>query len=143
MSLNVANCSRCGKVYLKNNYGMCTNCIKDIETEYEKCLKFLRENRTCTVQELSDETGVDMKQIVKFIREGRISIKNNPNMTYGCDVCGSQIREHTICEPCRARLSKEAQNLQEDELRKSELRAKEKQTIFNIRDRLQEKDRFK
>lgn len=136
MSLNVANCDRCGKVYVKNNYGMCTNCIKDLEAEYEKCLKFLRENRSCTIQELSDETGVDMKQIVKFIREGRISIRNHPNMAYECDICGTSIRTNNICDDCRTRLTKDLEHLQEDEGRKKDLEEQQRSNTFKIKDRL-------
>ncbi|ALS24486.1 MULTISPECIES: hypothetical protein [Paenibacillus] len=140
MSLNVANCSRCGKVYVKNNYGMCPNCIKSLEAEYEKCLQFLRENRTCTIQELSDATGVDIKQIVKFIREGRISIKNNPNMTYDCDICGAPIRSNNICDNCRTRLVKDFDHLHEDEERKK-IREEQQQrnAAFKIRDRLEDR----
>ncbi|MBP1157809.1 MULTISPECIES: flagellar protein [unclassified Paenibacillus] len=134
MSLNVENCVRCGKVYLKNNFGMCTNCIKDIEAEYEKCLKFLRENRTCTIQELSDETGVDMKQIVKFIREGRISIRNNPNMGYECDMCGTIIRTNNICDNCRSRLAKDFDHLHEDEERKKSREEQQRGSAFKIRE---------
>ncbi|MEK8131732.1 flagellar protein [Paenibacillus filicis] len=139
MSLNVANCNRCGKVYMINNYGLCPACIRALEVEYEKCLKFLRENRQCTIQELSEETGVEMKQIMKFIREGRISIRNNPNMWYECDVCSSPIREGNICDPCRTRLQKETSGLIEDERKKREREQQQKGVTYNINDRLQDR----
>ncbi|MDF2958974.1 MAG: flagellar protein [Paenibacillus sp.] len=139
MSLNVDNCGRCGKVYVKNNFGMCINCIKTIDLEYEKCLKYLREHRACTINELSEATEVSAHQIRKFIREGRISIKGNPNMSYDCEVCGSPIREHTMCEPCRSRLAKETNQLQEDETRKKMQEVKNSKAAFNIRDRLKDR----
>ncbi|WP_159885428.1 TIGR03826 family flagellar region protein [Paenibacillus puerhi] len=138
MSLNVANCNRCGKVYMKNNYGLCPACIKGIEAEYEKCLNFLRDHRQCTIQELSDETGVEMKQIMKFIREGRISIKNNPNMAYSCEACAAPIREGNICEPCRTRLMKETSGLMEDEQKRREREAN-KGVTYKIKDRLEDR----
>ncbi|TVY09330.1 flagellar protein [Paenibacillus cremeus] len=141
MSINVANCDRCGKVYLKNIHGICTNCIKDIELQYEKCLKFLREARSCSIQELSDATEVSVKQITKFIREGRISIRNNPNMAYACEACGASIRENILCEPCRSKLSKEAGYLNEIEMRKQERLDKENQVSFKIIDRLQDRNK--
>ncbi|MED4600705.1 flagellar protein [Paenibacillus validus] len=137
MSLNVANCYRCGKIYVKNMHGLCPNCIKDIESQYEKCLKYLREYRTCTIHELSEATEVPVKQITKFIREGRISIKNNPNMSYSCEVCGTAIKDHTICDSCRTRLAKDASNMMEDDQRKKE--KQEGKVTFNIKDRLHER----
>ncbi|MFN0224529.1 flagellar protein [Paenibacillus sp. KR2-11] len=134
MSLNVENCNRCGKIYMKNNFGVCPACIKEIELQYEKCLKFLRENRGCSMQELSEGTEVSMKQIMKFIRDGRISIKNNPNMSYECDACGSSIREGNLCDSCRSRLMKDTSDLHAQEERKRLFNEQHKAT-FQAKDK--------
>ncbi|MFD0680759.1 MULTISPECIES: flagellar protein [unclassified Paenibacillus] len=139
MSLNVDNCKRCGKVYIKNTYGICGNCIKSIDLQYEKCLKYLREYRSCSINELSEATEVSVGQITKFIREGRISIKGNANMSYDCEVCGTQIREHTMCEPCRSRLAKETNQMHEDETRKKIQEVQSNKATYNIRDRLNDR----
>ncbi|MCZ8514869.1 flagellar protein [Paenibacillus filicis] len=141
MSLNVDNCHRCGKVYLKNLHGMCPNCIKDIEAQYEKCLNYLRENRQCNIYDLSEATGVEVKQIIKFIREGRISIKNHANMSYDCEICGTPIKEHAICESCRTRLMKDKANMQEDEQRRKDQAEQENHVSFKIKDRLQNRNK--
>jgi flagellar operon protein (TIGR03826 family) len=139
MSLNVDNCPSCGRVYLKNAYRLCPNCLKDIELQYEKCLKYLRDNRTSTITELSEATEVSTRQITKFIREGRIDIKGNPNMGYDCEVCGAEIREHMMCEACRSRLAKESKDLNEDETRKKIQDAQTSKMAFNIHDRLKDR----
>jgi flagellar operon protein (TIGR03826 family) len=139
MSLNLDNCQRCGKVYMKNNYGLCGNCMKEIDQQYDKCLKYLREYRTCSINELSEATEVSHRQITKFIREGRISIKGNPNMTYDCEVCGTQIRENTMCEACRSKLAKETNQMYEDENRKKLQDSQTNRTAYNIQDRLKDR----
>lgn len=101
------NCPRCGKLFIKNVRGICQNCIKEIEIEYERCVKHIRENKGVHMHELSEATGVSVKQITTFIREGRISIANAPNMTYPCEVCGIPIREGHMCDSCRTRLTKD------------------------------------
>lgn len=141
MSLNVGNCPRCGKLFAKNFRDVCPACMKEIDLQYEACVKFLRENRGCTIQELSEETGVPYRQIVKFIREGRISIINAPNMSYPCETCGAPIRENTICDNCRQRLTKDVSHVNEDEKRREELLKQEQHASYNIKDRL--KNRFK
>ncbi|QNV59202.1 hypothetical protein GMA19_04419 [Paenibacillus polymyxa E681] len=101
------NCPRCGKLFIKNVRGICQNCIKEIEFEYERCVKHIRENKGIHMHELSEATEVSVKQITTFIREGRISIANAPNMTYPCEVCGIPIREGHMCDSCRTRLTKD------------------------------------
>ena len=103
--MNLANCPRCGKVFVMNFKGICANCAKDIENEYEACVKYLRENKGANMQELSEDTGVAVKQITTFIREGRISIANAPNLSYACEVCGTFIREGNMCDSCRTKLA--------------------------------------
>lgn len=120
MTLSVANCPKCGKLYAKNPKNICPDCYKQIEDQFQKCLKFLRENRKCTLRELSEATGVSMGTITGFIREGRISIAEYMNMSYECEVCGTQIREGHICDSCRAKLSRDLQNMKEDELRRTQ-----------------------
>lgn len=139
MGMNVANCPRCGKIYVKGFAEMCPNCLKDLEQQYEKCLKYLRENKGITINDLSEATGVAIKQITKFIRDGRISIMHAPNMSYPCEVCGTLIRENTICESCRSKLVKDVRNNAEDEKRKQEKELRDSQVSFKIKDRLQDR----
>ncbi|GGF87559.1 hypothetical protein GCM10010912_36090 [Paenibacillus albidus] len=108
--MNLDNCQRCGRLYVKNLMELCQPCIKELEHEYEICVNYLRENRGTNIQELSDATEISIKEITRFIREGRISIANAPNMMYPCEVCGTLIREGHMCDSCRSRLRKDLTN---------------------------------
>lgn len=116
MTLNVRNCPRCGKVFARTIHDVCPACIQNIEEDYQACLKYLRENKGCTISELSDATEVTIRQITKFIREGRISLMDAPNMSYPCESCGVLIRDHHICEECRKKLNKDLQRMNRDQL---------------------------
>ncbi|WP_339804541.1 TIGR03826 family flagellar region protein [Paenibacillus sp. FSL R5-0744] len=108
--MNLDNCPRCGRLFVKNLMGLCQPCIKELEHEYEICVDYLRENKGTNIQELSDATGISIKEITRFIREGRISIANAPNMMYPCEVCGTLIRDGHMCDSCRSRLRKDLSN---------------------------------
>lgn len=108
--MNLDNCPRCGRLFVKNLMGLCQPCIKELEHEYEICVDYLRENKGTNIQELSDATGISIKEITRFIREGRISIANAPNMMYPCEVCGTLIRDGHMCDSCRTRLRKDLTN---------------------------------
>lgn len=131
---NLVNCSRCGKLFVQHNNEFCTACLKDIENEYHKCVEYLRENRLVSLYELSDATGVTVRQITKFIREGRISIADNPNIGYPCESCGTPIREGKICTNCSNKLS----GLKEALVKQADHHANEQSkssTYFQIKDR--------
>lgn len=112
--MNLDNCPRCGKLFAKNFRDVCPTCIREIDKEYELCANYLREFRGSTIGEVSDQTGVSIKQITKFIREGRISMMNAPNLSYPCESCGSLIRENHICDTCRHRLEKDKKQMIND-----------------------------
>jgi flagellar operon protein (TIGR03826 family) len=139
VSMNVANCPRCGRIFVKGIQEVCPNCTKEIDLQFDKCFQFLRENRGCTLTELNEATEVSIRQITKFIREGRISIKNAPNMGYPCEVCGTDIRDGSICDSCRNKLAKDMSNSQEDETRRQERLKQENKVSYNIQDRLKDR----
>lgn len=102
--MDIANCPRCGKVFARNFRDICQKCYAEIEQEYVACAEYLRENRGTAITELSEATGVSIKQITKFVKEGRISMVDAPNLTYPCESCGMPIREGNMCTSCRDRL---------------------------------------
>lgn len=138
MGMNIQNCPRCGKVFVKGMKDFCPACIKELDEQLEKCNKYLREHRGTTLDELSKAVDVAVKQITKFIQEGRISIANAPNVGYPCEVCGEPIRDKTMCDSCRQRLTKDMQQAAQDESKKQQDEQDQlrKRTIgFQIRDR--------
>jgi flagellar operon protein (TIGR03826 family) len=105
----LANCTRCDALFLMATRDICQKCYMEVEQEYEKCAKFLRkrENRGSTIQQVSEATGVSVKQITRFIKEGRISIADNPNLGYPCENCGIMIRTGNLCDACAGGLKRE------------------------------------
>ncbi|WP_138753703.1 TIGR03826 family flagellar region protein [Paenibacillus sinopodophylli] len=121
--MNLDNCPRCGKLFAKNFRDVCPVCMRDIDKEYELCANYLREFKGSIITEVADATGVSVKQITKFIREGRISIMNAPNMSYPCESCGNLIREHNLCDNCRHRIEKDKKQMFQDIARKEDLKS--------------------
>lgn len=134
MSLNIGNCPRCGRVFAKGIKDVCAACVKDIDQEYVDCSIYLRENKGASIHDVSEETGVTVKQITKFIREGRISLTDAPNLGFPCDTCGKHIREGNMCESCRTRFSKDVSRLNESQRREAEARKTAMRTSYNIRE---------
>jgi len=103
MSLGkLANCSRCNALFVQAVRDICPKCYQEVEQEYELCARFLRkrENRGSNIYQVSDGTGVSVKQITRFIKEGRISVSGNPHLGYPCESCGTIIQTGNLCEAC-------------------------------------------
>jgi flagellar operon protein (TIGR03826 family) len=138
--MDLDNCPRCGKLFAKNFREVCPACIKQIDLEYQVCSEFLRKNRGATITEVSESTDVSVKQITKFIREGRISLIGAPNLSYPCEVCGTLIRENSMCINCRSRLVQEVNKTKEQQQLNSDKPAASPSTAYRIGERI--RDRF-
>ncbi|HJV45610.1 MAG TPA: flagellar protein [Bacillota bacterium] len=79
---------------------ICPDCIRREEEEYLSLANYLRENKGCTLVELSEATKVPIPQIRKYIIEGRIIISDNPNIEYSCESCGAMIKKGKTCSKC-------------------------------------------
>lgn len=109
--MDLANCPRCGRLFSRQFRTICPNCVQKVEAEYDSCVAYLKENKGATINDVSDSTGVSIRQITQFIREGRISLINAPNLGYPCDSCGVPIREGAVCPNCQAKLKRDLVNL--------------------------------
>lgn len=142
MSMNVANCPKCGKVYVKNlQHDICQSCVKENEKHCENCILYLRQHKGISLDELSEATEVSKALIVKFMREGRISVMGNRNIYYPCEVCGESIRERNICDSCRQKLKKDVRNTMEDHRRIEDQKKAENKVSYKISDRLNDRSK--
>lgn len=141
---DVANCPRCGAIFLKALRPICTQCYQEQEKNYDKVSTFMRrkQNRQATIGEVHEQTGVDLQQIHQFVREGRLLISQFPNLAYPCESCGKNIQEGRLCTSCSDNITTGLQKL-EDEKKFSE-KVKEAQreerrksiTYHSLNDRL-------
>jgi hypothetical protein len=85
---------------------LCQDCIKKEEEDYKKVFQFFTDKPSATAQEISQETGVDLKEIFRFARENRLQlVKMDANMR--CEKCGAPLRNGKICDNCKKKLSEE------------------------------------
>lgn len=107
MSGRLSNCIRCGNLFVSSGIAVCPQCMLHVEGEYRICADYLREHNMVNIYTLSEATGVSVKQITQFVREGRISVAETPNLGYPCEKCGASINKGRLCEKCAASFNKE------------------------------------
>jgi flagellar operon protein (TIGR03826 family) len=106
--VNLSNCSRCGRVFARPPGGseICPACVKENDDNYRKIFEFFAKKPTATAQEIADETGIDLKEIYRYVRENRLKLVfSDGAMT--CESCGTPIPAGKICEDCRMKLAQE------------------------------------
>ncbi|RLL46661.1 hypothetical protein D8M04_05500 [Oceanobacillus piezotolerans] len=124
----LANCSRCGSVFLKGVRDICPDCYKEEEEAFQTVHDFLikQKNRQANMLQIVEDTGVEESFITKFIKEKRLLISQFPNLAYSCERCGNDITSGKICASCQAELTKELQDYEEIEDRLQSMKDKEK-----------------
>lgn len=96
----IANCKRCGRIYNRVRRDICPNCIEEEDQLYLKVREFLRENRDASLEEVVKATEIPMQTLIQMIQDGRIMLRDNPNMAYPCERCGSLTQSGRYCMKC-------------------------------------------
>ncbi|GEM01723.1 flagellar operon protein TIGR03826 [Halolactibacillus halophilus] len=104
---DLANCSRCGNLFVKTTRDICQDCFNEEEKQFEIVYNFMKKrvNRQATIPEIVEATGVKEDLIIKFVKEKRLRTAQFPNLTYPCDRCGKDITEGRLCQACSNDLS--------------------------------------
>ena len=137
--MDVRNCKKCGKVFAYNGHNLCPQCKKNEEEEFKIVKEYIYENPGADIQLVSQETGVEVKKILRYLREGKLEIREgNGNLILDCERCGTSIKTGRFCERCTAEVHRELKSSISPRL--SDNTAEKQQ---NSRDRMHILDRHK
>ena len=131
----VTNCPNCEALFMKTKFrDVCDSCYKEEEKLFERVYQFIRkrDNRTASMVQVIEETGVEEELIIKFIRNGRLKLAQFPNLGYKCDRCDSTIREGTLCRSCIHELQSELKVFERDEQLKKELKERDHRATYHL-----------
>lgn len=105
----LANCINCGRLFVKDASPYCPECLKEQDRQFDIVYEYIRrqENRTATVTQVNEATGVETDLIYRWVREGRLVSAMFPNLGYPCRSCGTIIKEGILCDSCRKKLEKD------------------------------------
>ena len=73
--MEVKNCKECGRLF--NYMGgapLCDGCRKKLEQKFQEVKQYLDENPNASVNQVSEDNDVSVKQIKQWIREERLSL---------------------------------------------------------------------
>lgn len=130
----LANCPMCGELFLKEILTVCRSCYEKEEEQFETVYKYIRKkkNRTATVDEVAEATGVKESLIRKWVKERRIHRADFPNLTYSCERCGEQIHEGKLCDSCKNELYHDLQTSDEPTIADKIKEEKKNDIYYNV-----------
>lgn len=105
--MDLRNCTKCGRVFSYNGVPICSRCNNTDEEDFKRVKEYLYDNPGATVMEVSEETEVSEKQILRYLRESRIEIRDDNNMFLDCERCSKPIKSGRFCDTCVVEMQKE------------------------------------
>lgn len=110
--MNVKNCKRCSKMFsVKTSDYLCDACIEQLEEEFRRIKEHLNVNPNDTLQSVSDATGVSKKQLLTWLREGRLEATPGMEQDLSCRVCGNPVVKGHMCKNCAESVGQETEDL--------------------------------
>lgn len=129
--MELKNCLDCGRSFAsKDGEKMCRRCTeKRIEDDFRKVRDYLYDHPGADIKEVSRDTEVEERIILRFLREDRIEVIEEDNGLLKCTSCGEPIRSGRFCQACKkAELAKELRSVG-DELKKDIQKGSEKSSL--------------
>lgn len=100
--MDVKSCRSCGKLF---NYlagpPICQSCKKKLEDKFIEVRDYIREHESATIQQISDDNDVSVKQIKQWVREERLVFTDKSPVGLSCETCGAMIRTGRYCNKCK------------------------------------------
>ena len=100
--MNVTNCRSCGRLFnVLSNERICPECRKKLEDKFQAVKKYLEENPHSSMETVSREMEVSVKQIKQWVREERLILSDASEAGITCECCGRMIRTGKYCDECK------------------------------------------
>ncbi len=104
--MELRNCRRCGRPFLYAGLPLCPDCQEEEERVFQILKDYLYDHPEAQLGQIVRETGVPYEVIVRFLRDGRLTLKGAES-PLRCEHCGAPIGSGRLCEPCTAALERE------------------------------------
>lgn len=106
--MEVRNCAKCGRLFqYLTGIPICPKCKKKEEEDFTTVKEYIYENKCANMIEVSQQTGVSVKLIERFLREGRLMLSEDSPILLKCEKCGKGIKTGRFCQACSTSLSNE------------------------------------
>lgn len=139
--MGLENCPNCNAIFVRTKFkDVCDNCKKEEDKQFDKVYSFIRKssNRTATMEQVVEETGVEEELIIKFIKTGKLRISQFPNLGIPCEKCGTPTKNGKICDDCSVALKSELELFEKEQARLQDLSERERKATYYTKKNLED-----
>ena len=104
MPSDFRQCKLCGKIYKYAGSFFCPTCVREVDKHFRTVKDFLYKKPNVTITEVAEQTGVDERIILYFLRDGRLEM-NSAGDYLKCEACGAPITTGRVCSKCASGLT--------------------------------------
>ena len=106
--MSIKNCTRCGRMFQAEGPGkLCARCMNTDEEDFKVVREYVYDNPSCNIPEVAEQTGVSEEKILKFLRQGKLILKDELSMVLDCERCGKPIKSGRYCDACTAEMQRD------------------------------------
>ncbi len=98
--MDIRQCKRCKKLFNYTNNILCPECIRLMDERFKAVRDYIYENPNAQMETVCEETGAEMSDIHRWLREGRLILSSNTAPLLKCKVCGAPIYTGQMCDKC-------------------------------------------
>jgi len=121
-------------MYMKNAFGRCDACRNNEEEKFQILKDYIDENKGSMLGEISKETGVSVKRILGYIREGRLVATSGMADDVTCKSCGKPVEKGNFCDACAIKMNNDIKDMYEEKDQQADI--KRTGVKMNIQNRL-------
>lgn len=98
--MTLKNCAKCGRMFAgESHQRFCSNCSENDEDQFKIVREYIYDNPNSTVKETAEATEVSEEKILKFLRQGKLTLKGD-GVGLDCERCGKSITTGRFCDAC-------------------------------------------
>ena len=105
-TMDVRTCRSCGRMF---NYiagpPRCPACAEKLEKKFQQVKAYIWDNKTATLEQISEDNDVSVKQLRQWVREERLCFTDDSPVGLECESCGATIKTGRFCANCRGKLN--------------------------------------
>ena len=103
---SVRTCRVCKGLFQYMGNPICQSCQDKLDSDFVKVREYLYDNPSAGVLEVVEETGIEERIVMGFLREGRLELDNGARIL-SCERCKTPISSGRFCEKCKTVFGKQ------------------------------------